>query len=205
MNMILKTLALSLTTSLALSSAAQAVIVNIDAAVTGCQNSGNCDGSPHLPPGAYVGPLINPAQLTLAAGSYTITNGAGMAGANPNFTAWRFNGGDSWVWAFEIIDDATKTMLVQGCCGDFVYNSQAGAANQAFAQNYSSTLTLLSTTTLDFITEDYYPYDNAGGIALNITSSTAPVPEPTTWALMFAGLCGLGTLARKRGTRSLRG
>lgn len=205
MNMILKTLALSLTTSLALSSTAQAVIVNIDAAVTGCQNGGNCNGSPHLPPGAYVGPLINPAQLTLAAGSYTITNGAGMAGANPTFTAWRFNGGDSWVWAFEIIDDATKTMLVQGCCGDFVYNTQAGAANQAFAQNYSSTLTLLSPTTLDFITEDYYPYDNAGGIALSITSSTAPVPEPTTWALMLAGLCGLGRFARKRSMYSQHG
>lgn len=201
MNMILKTLAVklttSLTTSLALCGAAQAVIVNIDAAVTGCQNSSNCDGSPHLLPGAYVGPLINPAQLTLAAGTYTITNGAGLAGANPNFTAWRFNGGDNWVWAFEVIDDATKTMLVQGCCGDIV-NNQAGAANQTFAQNYSSTLTLLATTTLDFITEDYYPYDNAGGIALKITSSTAPVPEPTTWALMFAGLCGLGMAARKR-------
>lgn len=107
MNMILKALALSLTTSLALSSAAQAVIVNIDAAVTGCQNGGNCDGSPHLPPGA-----------------------------NPNFTASRFNGVDNWVWAFEVIDDATKAMLVQGCCGDFVCNTQAGAANQAFAQNY---------------------------------------------------------------------
>ncbi len=144
-------------------------------------------------------------QLTLAAGGYTITNGAGMAGENPNFTAWRFNGGDNRVWAVEIIDDATKTMLVQGCCGDFVYNTQAGAANQAFAQNYSSTLTLFSTTTLDFITADYSPRDNAGGTALRITSRTAPVPEPTTWALMLAGLCGLGTFAPKRGTCSPHG
>ena len=198
MKSILKIAALALPLWLALSAPAHAVIVNIDAAVTGCQNAGNCDGSPHLQPGDYVGPLINPVQLTLDAGTYTITNGSNMQGANPNFTAWRFNGADNWVWAFEIIDDASKKMLVQGCCGDFVYNTQAGAANQAFAQNYSSTLTLTATTTLDFITEDYYPYDNAGGVALNIESSAAAVPEPSTIVLMLAGLGFVGWKRRSR-------
>jgi hypothetical protein len=179
----------------ALSAPSQAqTIVNIDAAATGCVNWVNCNGSPHLAAGQYVGDLINPVQLTLPAGTYTITNANGLPGANPNFTAWRFNGGDNWVWAFEMIDDATKTMVVQGCCVAQVYGSQAAAAADPFAVNYSATFTLAQTTTLDFITEDYAPGDNAGGMALAIS----PVPEPATTGLMLAGLAGIGGWLRRR-------
>lgn len=153
--------------------------------------------SPHFQPGDYVGALINPVQPTLGPGTYTITNASNLEGADPYYSAWRFNGGQNWVWAFEMIDDATKKMLVQGCCGD-VYGTQAGAASASFATTYSSTFTLAATTTLDFITEDYYPYDNYGGIALNIQSVTAAVPEPQTYALLLGGLLAMSRFARRR-------
>ena len=200
MNTALKSLALGLPLSLALCTGAQAVIVDIDAAVTGCVAASRCDGAPHYQPGDYVGDLINPVQLTLGPGTYTITNASNREGADPYFSAWRFNGSDNWVWAFEIIDDASKIMLVQGCCGDRVYDTQAGAANQSFARNYSSSFTLTATTTLDFITEDYYPYDNLGGVSLNIAQTVGAVPEPGTNALMLAGLCGVAAVLRSRRT-----
>ncbi len=42
---------------------------------------------------------------------------------------------------------------------------------------------------------------------LLMTSDVTPVPEPSSWALMFAGLLGIGTVAarRKRGSSADRG
>ncbi len=196
MNNVLPTLALPLLAAL-VAPAKATTIVNIDASVTGCQTISLCDGNPHLPPGSYVGPLINPVQVSLAAGSYDITNASGQFGANGSFTAWRFDGGNDWVWSFEIIDDATKTIVVQGCCGSAVYGSQAAAAADPFAVNYHTTLTLPRTTTLDFITEDWYPYDNAGGVALAISA----VPEPAAPALMLGGLIAMALRLRRRAVR----
>jgi hypothetical protein len=166
------------------STPAKAVIVNIDATVSGCDIS-HCNGL-HLPPGSVLGAVINPVQLALGPGTYTITDGSGQLGANPSFTAWRYDGGPDWVWSFMVVDDATKSVLVQGCCG-LGFNTQAGAATQPFAQNYSTTLTLPSAKTVDFIIEDYYLPDNAGGITLQVTS----VPEPSSWLLIGCGLLGL--------------
>jgi hypothetical protein len=188
---------------LALATAANAQIVNVNAATSGCVNSAFCDGSPHWPAGTIIGDLLAPTQLILGPGTYSITNATGMVGANPDYTAWRFNGGDNWVWAFMMINDADKSLIVQGCCGAAVYSTQAAAAADPFPVNYFTTFTLATTTTLDFITEDYFPGDNAGGVSLDIqaaktTVSTDAAPEPETWALMLPGLVLIGGVAQRK-------
>ena len=34
-----------------------------------------------------------------------------MAGANPDFTGWRFNSAPNWVWGVVIADDATRQVV----------------------------------------------------------------------------------------------
>jgi hypothetical protein len=196
--LVIRLAALALPLLFALCNGAHATTVVIDATTSGCQNGTDCDGSPHQPVGTDIGPLYAPTQLTLGAGTYTITNGSLLPGADPKYSAWRFDGGNDWVWSFMMIDDATGKLLVQGCCGTQVFGSQAAAASDVFAQTYSTTFTLAGTTTLDFITEDYYPYDNAGGVTLDIQASgVSAVPEPQSLALMLAGLGAL-VAARRR-------
>jgi hypothetical protein len=176
--------------------AASAAIVNVDASVTAC-TYGYCSGG-HPQPGAFIPDLFSPAQLTLDAGTYTITNGHGEAGANPSFDAWNFNtsSDQNWVWAFIMADDATHLVLLDSIgAGQTPYiGNHADAA--ASGAGYSASFTLAAKTTLDFVTEDYFPYDNAGGVALKIepAAPTGGVPEPAAWALMIAGfgLAGAG-------------
>jgi len=41
-------------------------------------------------------------------------------------------------------------------------------------------------------------YVSIDGIAVETSATTAPVPEPETWALMGIGLCALGLIGRRR-------
>ena len=189
---------------LATPAVATAAIVNVSASVSGCDFT-HCSGG-HPGPGVVVDSILSPAQITLGPGSYTITNGSGKAGANPDFTAWNYNdGGANWLWAFLAIDDASRTVLVDSLpdAGISVVATQAAAAAEAAAKNYVGHVTLIKQRTIDFVTEDYYPYDNLGGVALDITRDRGTVPEPTTWALFLAGFAAIGFRLRRRGMRGV--
>jgi hypothetical protein len=181
--------------------AARAVVVNIDATTAGC-DAAHCNAV-FLHPGDTVGAVFSPTQLTLGPGTYTVSNGSGLPGSNPSFSAWRVNGGPQWTWSFLIIDDATLQVVTFGCCSlvpgapPAYFATQAAAAAQPYAQTYTSSFTLAKVTTLDFVTEDYFPADNAGGMSLSVTA----VPEPPVWALAGLGLLGFGAARRRLALR----
>jgi hypothetical protein len=188
---------MSLGILLAMAGPASATVVNISAVTTGCTP---CNGSPHPQVGDTLASVISPVQLTLDPGTYTVTNGDGALGANPDFTAWNFNSsGNNWIWTFLIINDANLQVIMDGCCGAQVYSTQAAAAADPFAQNFSQMFMLTQRTTLDFVTEDYGPGDNLGGVALEIT------PEPSVALLHLASIAGFVSLGalRKRSVADL--
>ncbi len=161
------------------------LIVNVDATLYGYTGADT-----YTQPA--VGTLVNPIslapggtldQVTFGPGVYTITNATGLPGANPNFTAWRYDGGSQdWAYIFVLVDDSTDRVI--GGVDEGTYSSQAAAAANSNVQNFSEVLTLTNTTTVDFMIRDYYLPDNAGGVALNIQPTG--VPEPSSLVL-----CGL--------------
>jgi hypothetical protein len=106
-------------------------------------------------------------QLTLSAGSYKVTNASGLPGANPEFTAWRYNSDPNWVWSMVIADNATDKVVAYTDAGG-TQSTQAAIAAEPSVQNVSDGFILGATTTLDFMIRDYGLADNAGGVALDI-------------------------------------
>lgn len=179
----------------ALPASGRAQVVNVDATKYGF--GAPTDPAPTV--GQHIAPfgpngVLN--QLTLAAGTYNITNATGLAGADANFTAWRFNGDNNWVWSIVIANDASDNVVFYGDAGG-IRNSQAAIASDAGVQNFFGTFTLPTTTTLDFMIRDYYTPDNAGGVAVNIQAVTT-TPEPSSMGLIGAGLAGLIPIVRRR-------
>lgn len=180
--------------------AAQSTIINI-----GHENGftyvvgGGSDPAPV--PGQFINFIGGPPSLNLAAGDYRITNGTGMAGANPDYAAWSYNlGNSSWAWGFVAAKD-TGEVLAYGEAG--YGNSKAQVAALSAVQNFSMILSLPAPTTVVFTLRDYYVPDNGGGISLAIAPlSRDPgpggVPEPAAWALMLAGFGLTGSVIRRR-------
>lgn len=178
---------------------AATTIVNIDGAVTGCST---CSGG-HPVAGDTVGTLINPVLANFAAGTYTVTNGFGQLGANANYDAWRFNGSEqNWIWAFIIVNPVTLKVVLDSLPDPMAFvGTHSVVASSNYALNYSGSFTLAATTQLAFITEDYFPRDNAGGVALRISDGQAgpsAVPEPASWAMLIVGFGMLGAFTRSR-------
>ena len=145
-----------------------ATIVNIDATLYGFA----APTDPAPVPGQVISPISNAPggalnQLTLPAGSYKVTNASGLPGANPNFTAWRYNSAPNWVWSMVIADNATDKVVAYTDAGG-VQSTQAAIAAEPSVQDVSDGFILGATTTLDFMIRDYDLPDNAGGVALDI-------------------------------------
>ena len=89
---------------------AEAQIVNINAAVSGCTSPTHaCDyGAEHMPPGS-VFRLIAPVNVALPAGTYRISE----AGAAGRYHGWRFNRDPNWVWNFGIATNMGRQLEQQ--------------------------------------------------------------------------------------------
>lgn len=185
-------------------------IVNISATQNGEQTGGaDCNV-------ACEGSLIDPAQLTLGAGSYRITDAWSPAnGLEPGalYDAWNFEAGNSaaWAWHWKMLadDGSDGSTISQANYASFIladvdastsdeFSSESAAAD--FGYNTPPTdFTLSVATTLDFVVNDYDLIDNAGGVSLDIActagsclQSGSPVPEPGTFPLALAALALLG-------------
>ncbi|MBO9669430.1 MAG: PEP-CTERM sorting domain-containing protein [Sphingobium sp.] len=196
--------AIAILAAATLPAAANADIININGAITGCTT---CNGV-HPVAGDTVGDFISPVLVTFGPGTYTVTNGVGQQGAA--YDVWNFNTGNpyNWIWSFIIADAATHKVVLDSLPDPNAFTGlHDDVANAAYALNYSGTFTLASTTQLAFFTEDYYPPDNAGGVSLNVSlkSVNGAVPEPASWALMICGLGFAGAAMRASGSkRALR-
>ena len=182
---------------------AKAVTVHIDGGPNGWGCT-TCFGGPpsvYNPPFSFPGgrgavvTLVNqgepgPLQVTLPAGTYSITNAA----ATGNYSAWNFNTSNGgWVWSFVIASDNgnnTANVLKVGWV-DVNAPTQAAAAGATNVASHSfgnvlnpstsvaaffDTFSLATTTTLDFFIIDGFLPDNLGGVALNIDPVGVPGP-----------------------------
>ena len=179
-------------------------IVNIDARASGCSYP-DCSGG-HYQPGQIVHGAYG-TTLTFDPGSYTVINGDGEAGANPDFTAWNYSA--AWIWSFMAADSATGEVvldsLVPPYAGVFISGDKNSVATAPYALDYIGHFTVTGAPrSLTFFTEDYYPGDNAGGVALKIVNDAEirGVPEPASWVMMLGGFALVGSTMRRRASVS---
>lgn len=188
-------------------------VVNISGTQNGEETGGaNCSI-------ACEGPLIDPAQISLGPGSYRITDAWGPAGLQSGalYDAWNFEGGNptAWAWHWKMLkDDGSNgstintsnyaSFLLADVDSTEAFSSESAAAQFGYA-TAPTEFTLTTTMLLDFVVNDYYLADNAGGVSLNIACTGGPcrqpvnpVPEPSGPGLFALGVLGIAWLARKR-------
>ena len=151
-------------------------------------------------------------QVTLAAGTYTVTNAA----TSGTYSAWQATTGGVWYWDFGVANDATGLVLLADYVGTsagvgatFATQALAAAAtgiktydgsvplSATTTASFTDTLTLASQTTLDFYIMDASLSNVSGGIALNFTQVQTGVPEPASFFLV-AGVLAAGCLRLRR-------
>jgi hypothetical protein len=170
------------------SSAAFAVVVRIDSKVSGYTPS---DPAPTV--GETGRSPINPATLTLPAGTYDIYNAYAQGlETDPYYRAWTF--GNSYNWAWTIFGEGAGNPVLLHVQEDFYRPTADQVAALPVVQNFHAILSLSSETTLRFGVRDSGLGDNNGGIALSI------VPEPAALAVTSGFLC-LAATARQRRRR----
>ena len=202
--------------SLSIAGTANAVVINISGTANGEQTGGADCGV------ACQGPLINPVQVTFAAGTYTFYDAFNpVTGLAPGalYDAWNFQAGNPHAWAWHwkaLLDDgAGGSTINPGNYANYILldidrrNPEDTFATEAEAAAFGAntpppTLTFTQTTTVNFVVNDYFLEDNAGGVSLT-TEARVPsgVPEPAAWALMIGGFGVAGLSARRRRNTSV--
>jgi hypothetical protein len=161
---------------------------------------------------ACEGALIDPVQVALGPGTYTLTDAySTTTGLAPGalYDAWDFYSySDGWVWHWKaLIDDGSggSTITPANYASHLLLDVDAtqsfgseGAAAAFGASTPAQTFTLTAPTTIDFVVNDYYLPDNSGGVSLLLSSVRSALPEPSTWAMMLIGFAGIGMALRRR-------
>ncbi len=95
-----------------------------------------------------------------------------------------------------------ERILLTGAWTCSVFPTEAAAA--AFGAGTSvPNLTFATTTTVEFVVNDYYFPDNTGGVSLKINSAGGG-PEPATWSMMMIGIGMVGFALRRRAEHTAR-
>ena len=143
------------------------------------------------------GALIDPVQVTLGPGTYLITDAWSPTNSTALYGSWNFEAGNptAWAWHWKVLyddgdDGATidpsnyASHLIADVDPTEAFSTAAAAA--LFGYNTAPLqIALSSTTTLDFVVNDYYLPDNAGGVSLDVHDESSSVPEAPTWTMMI--------------------
>ncbi|MEY2892162.1 MAG: hypothetical protein RJA98_2070 [Pseudomonadota bacterium] len=139
-------------------------------------------------------PATGPNQSSLAAANAILVDGPGagpIAAANLVTPAATQNG-------FAILA-GNQTGVVEGVIGTVKF-PVTGAMNESLSFVKLSNPTISKSTVTTFANAygvSSWSVDTASK-TLNFTAATAPVPEPSTYALAIAGLAVVGALARRK-------
>lgn len=156
--------------------------------------------------------LRNPVLYAANPGRYKIDflrTGETVEGQTVGYTAW--NGWrnvlgcdaqgsvcqNGWLTYFRYDRGGDSTINDTKLLGDATSWATSELAFQAAKARGSQFIDVTAPTTLRFYIADNWHYDNVGGVAFQITQ-VAAVPEPETYAMMLAGLAGIGLLARRK-------
>jgi hypothetical protein len=157
------------------------------------------------------GALIDPVQVTLGPGSYTISDAwSPTTGLEPGalYEAGNFEAGNpvAWGWHWKVLTDdghdgATispsnyASHLIADIDPTEAFSTESAGALFGY-ETPALHFTLSTKTTLDFVINDYYLPDNAGGVSLDLHGGPSPVPEASTWAMILLGFAGFGFVGR---------
>ncbi len=143
------------------------------------------------------------ASTTEVLGSGTLDWGAnvskfGITGAFDNIFTFQSASASPAGFDFQVYSYANMTGLT-ATLNDVALSFSSGGPNQWDIKSLDGTFTLTPGTNYSLeVKGSFVPWAAAGSGAYNVAVVAAPVPEPETFAMLFAGLGLVGFIARRR-------